>query len=49
MKRGFSEYALSIKRMVKGQSMSVLLLLLDGLINDYDKDTVGVVVCLDRS
>lgn len=49
MKKGFNEYALSVKRMVKGQSMSELLLLLDGLINDYDEDTVGVTVRLDRS
>lgn len=48
MKKGFNEYALSVKRMVKGQSMSELLLL-DGLINDYDEDTVGATVRLDRS
>ena len=33
---------MSVKRLVKGQSVGELLTLLDGLIDDYDEDTVGV-------
>ncbi len=40
MAEGFGEFALSVKRLVKGQSVGELLLLLGGLIDDYDEDTV---------
>ena len=39
MAEGFGEFALSVKRLVKGQSVGELLLL-GGLIDDYDEDTV---------
>lgn len=44
MAKGFGEFALSVKRLVKGQSVGELLALLGGLIDDYDEDAVGAVV-----
>ena len=40
MAEGFGEFALSVKRLGKGQSVGELLLLLGGLVDDYDEDTV---------
>lgn len=42
IKKGFREFALSIKRLVMGQSVPGLVSLLDDLISDYDSDAVGV-------
>ena len=44
MAKGFGEFALSVKRLVKGQSVGELLALLGGLIDDYDEDAVSTVV-----
>lgn len=41
IKKGFREFALSIKRLVMGQSVPGLVSLLDDLISDYDSDAVG--------
>lgn len=40
MKKGNREFALSIKRLVMGQSVPGLLNILDGMIDDYDEDAV---------
>ena len=42
IKKGFREFALSIKRLVMGQSVPGPVSLLDDLISDYDSDAVGV-------
>lgn len=44
IKKGYREFALSIKRLVMGQSVPGLVALLDDLISDYDEEAVGVVV-----
>ena len=41
IKKGFREFALSIKRLVMGQSVPGLVSLLDDLIGDYDSDAVS--------
>ena len=43
MKKGYREFALSIKRMVMGQSVAGLVSLLDEMIMDYDEDTINLL------
>ena len=48
MAEGFGEFALSVKRLVKGQSVGELLLLLGGLIDDYDEEDAADIAPLIR-
>ena len=43
MKKGYREFALSIKRMGMGQSVAGLVSLLDEMIMDYDEDTINLL------
>ena len=48
IKKGYREFALSIKRLVMGQSVPGLVALLDDLINDYDEEAVGEGMACER-
>ena len=41
MNHGYRDYCLSLKRLLLGQSMSGLLMLMSDLIDNYDSDTVS--------
>lgn len=49
MNRGYREFVLSIKRLVLGQSVNGLLLLLNDLVNEYDMDTVVLIRTIHSS
>lgn len=49
MKKGHRELALSVKRLLMGQSVQGLVAMLDGLIADYDEEAVGTAEPIDGS
>ena len=48
IKKGYREFALSIKRLVMGHSVPGLVALLDDLISDYDEEAVGAAIACEE-
>ena len=49
LKKGHRELALSVKRLLMGQSVQGLITMLDGMIEDYDEEAVGAKNSIEGS